>query len=91
MLFIQPDGAHYAGLEGIREWYVELLANTPDGETLDCKTNSIFKQGDGTIVECGQWKNVSVNGKTQQQGNYVAVWREQNGHFQICQDVVLKN
>ena len=88
-VIVQPDGSHYAGLEGIRRWFTALLDNTPDGETLDCKTKSIFKPGDGTIVEGGQWKHVSVDGETQQHGNYVAIWRERNGRWQIHRDVVL--
>ena len=71
-VIVQPNGSHFAGHEAIRTWFTVLLDNTPDGETLDCQTESLFEPGDGTIVEGGQWKHVSEYGETQQRGNYVA-------------------
>ena len=86
---VQPDGSHYAGCVEIRTWFTVLLDDTPDGETLDCQTESLFEAGAGTIVEGGRWKHVSEDGETQQRGNYVAVWCERDGRWQIHRDMIL--
>jgi uncharacterized protein (TIGR02246 family) len=88
---VQPDGSHYTGREAIKTWLTVLVDKTPEGETLDLKTESMFESSDGTIVEDGVWKHVSSNGETQQQGNYVAVWCCNDGRWQIHRDVILAN
>ena len=86
---VQPDGSHYTGREAIRSWITVLLDNTPEGETLDLKTEAMFESSVGTIVEDGQWKHVSENGETQQQGTYVVVWTLNDGRWKIHRDVIL--
>lgn len=86
---VQPDGSHYTGREAIKTWLTVLVDKTPEGETLDLKTEAIFESSDGTIVEDGQWKHVSENGETQQQGTYVAVWTLNDGRWKIHRDVIL--
>ena len=86
---VQPDGSHYTGREAIKTWLTVLVDKTPEGETLDLKTEAMFESSDGTIVEDGVWKHVSSNGETQQQGNYVAVWCCNDGSWQIHRDVIL--
>jgi len=88
---VQPDGSHYTGREAIRTWLTVLLDGTPDGETLSLETKSLFDSEDGTIVEDGQWKHISSGGEIQKQGNYVAIWCERNGQWQIHRDVILAN
>ena len=88
---VQPNGSNYAGREAIRTWFTFLLDNTPNGETLDLQTESLFEARDGTIIEGGRWKNVSEDGKTQQYGHYVAVWCERDGNWQIHRDLILES
>ena len=86
---VQPDGSHYTGREAIRSWLTVLVDKTPENETLDLQTNSLFESGDGTIVEDGKWKHVSVEGEPQQQGTYIAVWCECDGRLLIHRDIIL--
>jgi len=88
---VQPGGSSYAGNEEIRAWIVTLVENTPDGETRDLQTQSLFDASDGTVVEDGWWKHVSQDGQDQQQGSYVAIRREHDGCWQIHRDVILAN
>lgn len=88
---VQPDGSHYTGREAIKTWLTVLVDKTPDGETLDLRTEAMFEARDGTIVEDGVWKHISSDGETQQQGNYVAVWCCTDGRWQIHRDVILSS
>lgn len=88
---VQPDGSHYTGREAIKTWLTVLVDKTPEGETLDLKTEAMFESGDGTIIEDGSWKHVSSDGNTQESGNYVAVWCCTDGCWQIHRDVILAN
>ena len=86
---VQPDGSNYTGREAIRSWLTVLLDNTPENDTLDLKTESLFESGDRTVVEDGKWKHVNVEGEPQQHGTYVAVWCECDGRLQIHRDIIL--
>ena len=86
---VQPDGSHYTGREAIKSWLTVLVDKTPEGETLNLKTEAMFESGDGTIVEDGAWKHISSDGEALQHGNYVAVWCCNDGRWQIHRDVIL--
>ncbi len=88
---VQPDGSHYTGREAIKTWLTVLVGNTPEGESLDLKSEAMFEASDGTIVEDGSWKHLSPIGETQESGNYVAVWCCNDGRWQIHRDVILAN
>ena len=88
-IVLQPDGSKYSGSEEIKSWLTTLVDRASEGERLLIDTVAVFDSGEGSVVEDGSWKHVSAEGATVAYGNYVAIWCENEGSWQVQRDVIL--